>query len=181
MKTFHATTHTNLHLTCVARGSRDAGRPYWYLITSGAISHDAFETRQALLRWLDRLRLTPPPEATGSWDQIIPEPGARHASYSLMGSYRRVSWGDYHQFYLRGNRDFKLVHDIDVPEDDHNQRTGEPGFLEEFTIVDNGTYTLAFLREGDDRIREIHHLNCNLHYRIAYPYGDARTGINAGL
>lgn len=73
-----------------------------------------------------------------------------HNFQKIIGSYREISHSSYDEFYALN-------------------------FIKQTRKLDNGRYTLAFIVEGEDGLREVHYMNCNCKFRIEYDYHESRS------
>lgn len=129
---------------------QDRGRygDYTYIVTNGAMSHTAFNTRKGLLRWMTERGLT-------FGGRELPESENMFALLPIPETYYAVSHGD-------RNPDETACTILPMVEDE------AWGKLEPVVItaaMSNGRYTLALITE-DDGVRTVHTLNPNVKTRI---------------
>lgn len=127
----YVTCHEGLYLSVITEEHHRQTCGYWYLITTGAQSHTAFETERGLLRYLKErnLKLTQP---------LTPRGVPSHQK--LEGRYFRCTMLDEEEF-SRLAEATPLTH--------HTK------------VMDNGDYTLGLLVPDKDGVVTVHLLNPN--------------------
>ena len=127
----YTTYNTGLYLSVINEEFHRQTCNYWYLITTGAQSHTAFETEAGLMRYLNErnLKLTQP---------LTPRGVPSHQK--LEGGYFRCTCLDVEFFAELSKR---------VPPERHTK------------IMDNGDYTLGLLVPDENGVVTVYLLNPN--------------------
>jgi hypothetical protein len=133
-------TYTDLHLSCIDEERHHRTCDYWYLLSSGALSHTAFADAEEMLMWLNQ---------RGLWlTDALPAERGTVKHIGIGGSYRESSY-------------------LDVAVFQAIQPTRDQFFLK-IAVLDNARWTLGKVTQDEDGIRTVHHLNCNVKERTEF-------------
>jgi hypothetical protein len=150
----HQSTYSNLVATTLTREAHEHTCGYWFTVTTGAMAHTAFRTRDGLDQWLNERGL--------SLESDLPEAGT-FGTTRVAGEYRAVWHGEFLSDDPRdgmGEGDFYSLKPVAVT-----------------ATLSNGDYTLALITE-EGGMRVVNTLNPNVRTRVVLDYHAAAHAMD---